>query len=189
MYKLLIVEDERWEREGLVEFADWAAMGIGAIVTACDGIEGLEKAIELEPDIVITDIQMPGRNGIEMARLIKERQPDASIVVLTGFDDFQFARDALRFRAVDYLLKPIEEEELLATMARVIRHCEETRRVRLEEARKARTYETGRRAALQRTFAALLAGREAGPEAEAAVGAALAAGRTGAADGPYAVWS
>ncbi|KAI7248998.1 hypothetical protein KC345_g11791, partial [Hortaea werneckii] len=106
MFKMLIVEDERWEREGLVEFLDWESMGISVVETASDGIEGMDKALEMEPDIIITDIQMPGRSGIEMARLIMEQLRDVRIVVLTGYDDFEYAREALRFGAVDYVLKP-----------------------------------------------------------------------------------
>ncbi|MCL6602752.1 MAG: response regulator [Paenibacillus sp.] len=130
MYKMLIVEDERWEREGLVDFLDWESMGISTVETASDGIEGLERAFSIKPDIVITDIQMPGRNGIEMAKLILERLPEVRIVVLTGYDDFEYAREALRFGAVDYVLKPVEEEEMLGTMLKVVQGCEEKAAVR-----------------------------------------------------------
>ncbi|WNS46406.1 response regulator [Paenibacillus sp. MMS20-IR301] len=135
MYKMLIVEDERWEREGLLDFLDWASMGIAVIETAADGIEGLDKALEFRPDIIITDIQMPGRNGIEMAKLVLDQLPEVRIVVLTGYDDFGYARDALRFGAVDYVLKPVGEEELLSTMEKVVRGCEENRLKRSEEER------------------------------------------------------
>jgi two-component system response regulator YesN len=107
MFRMLIVEDERWEREGLVEFLDWESLGISVAETAVDGIEGLDKALEMKPDIIITDIQMPGRNGIDMARLVLEQLPEVRIVVLTGYDDFEFARAALRFGAVDYVLKAV----------------------------------------------------------------------------------
>ncbi|MEI2393745.1 response regulator transcription factor [Paenibacillus phytohabitans] len=135
MFKMLIVEDERWEREGLIEFLDWASMGISVIETASDGIEGLDKALEIRPDIIITDIQMPGRNGIEMAKLVLEQLPGVRIVVLTGYDDFEFAREALRFGAVDYVLKPVGEEEMLSTMLKVVQGCEDQLLKRSEEER------------------------------------------------------
>lgn len=186
MFKMLIVEDERWEREGLVEFLDWPALGIGTIDTACDGIEGLEKAIEREPDIIITDIQMPGMNGIEMAKQIRERLPDTHIVVLTGYDDFQFVRDALRFSAVDYLLKPVEEEEIKRTMQKVVQHCEDTRRTRLEEERRQQGDEAGRRVALQQAFGELIAGRTGG---EQELRQALAGSAADFSPDGYAVWT
>lgn len=133
MFRMLIVEDERWEREGLVEFLDWESMGISVVETAADGIEGLDKALELKPDIIITDIQMPGRNGIEMAKLVLEQLPGVRIVVLTGYDDFGFAREALRFGAVDYVLKPVGEEEMLGTMLKVVQGCEDQLLKRREE--------------------------------------------------------
>ncbi|OKQ00365.1 response regulator [Paenibacillus sp. P46E] len=133
MFKMLIVEDERWEREGLVDFLDWESMGISVVETAADGIEGLDKALEIRPDILITDIQMPGRNGIEMAKLILDKLPEVRIVVLTGYDDFEYAREALRFGAVDYVLKPVGEEEMLGTMLKVVQGCEDHRRKLREE--------------------------------------------------------
>lgn len=188
MFKMLIVEDERWEREGLVEFLEWPALGIGSIDTACDGVEGLEKAIELEPDIIITDIQMPGMNGIEMAKQVREKLPDTHIVVLTGYDDFQFVRDALRFSAVDYLLKPVEEEEFQKTMQKVVRHCEDTRRSRLDEERRQHGAEAGRRVALQQALGRLLAGSR---EGEDDLRDALASDAVGSLSLPagYAVWA
>lgn len=135
MFRMLIVEDERWEREGLVEFLDWASMGISVVETAADGIEGYERALTLRPDIIITDIQMPGRSGIDMAKLVMEQLPEVRIVVLTGYDDFEFAREALRFGAVDYVLKPVGEEEMRGTMQKVVQGCEEIRLKRSEEER------------------------------------------------------
>lgn len=158
MFSMLIVEDERWEREGLVEFLDWFSLGIDTVETACDGMEGLEKALELRPDVVITDIQMPGRNGLEMAKLIREKLPHVHIVVLTGYDDFEYARTALRFNAVDYMLKPVEEDEMREVMQRVVRQCEEANLHRMEEERKQQAYEAGRLISLRNAFAGLIAG-------------------------------
>ncbi len=133
MLKMLIVEDERWEREGLAIFLDWESLGISVVETASDGIEGMDKALEMKPDIIITDIQMPGRSGIEMAKLIMEQLRDVRIVVLTGYDDFEYAREALRFGAVDYVLKPVGEEEMLSTMLKVVQSCKEIRAKQREQ--------------------------------------------------------
>ncbi|WP_373229247.1 response regulator [Cohnella sp.] len=123
MLKLLIVEDERWEREGLVDYLDWGALGIEIAGTARDGIEGMEQADHLVPDIVITDIKMPGMNGIEMSKRLKVKYPQIKIILLTGFDDFGYAREAIQFRANDYLLKPVEEQHLLQVMRKTADEC------------------------------------------------------------------
>lgn len=123
MLKLLIVEDERWEREGLVDFLDWGALGIAIAGTARDGIEGLEQADLLIPDIVITDIRMPGMDGIEMSKRLKVKYPQIRIILLTGYDDFGYAREAIQFRANDYILKPVEEEQLLIVMRKTAEEC------------------------------------------------------------------
>ncbi|WP_230986900.1 response regulator [Cohnella fermenti] len=186
---MLIVEDERWEREGLAEFLDWPSLGIGCVELACDGIEGLEKAREAVPDILITDIAMPGRNGIELAKLVRGELPNVKIVVLTGYGDFEYARDALRFGAVDYLLKPIEEEALRATISRIVEDCEQEERRRDEEASRRQAYEEGRRAALRQALAARLAAREphgeAAPDLEEALAEASDGGRLPEA---YGIW-
>lgn len=123
MLRLLIVEDERWEREGLAELWDWSTFGIGEVHTAVDGIDGLEKAAALAPDIIITDIRMPGMDGLEMSRQVREQLPDVRIILLTGYDDFSFARQAIRFGASDYVLKPIEEDELRRTAEKAAEEC------------------------------------------------------------------
>ncbi|MFC3798462.1 response regulator [Cohnella sp. GCM10012308] len=185
---MLIVEDERWEREGLAELFDWPALGIGSVETACDGIEGLEKAIGIEPDIIVTDISMPGLSGIEMAKLIREKLPDVRFVVLTGYDDFQYARDAIRFGAVDYLLKPIDEEELHATLARIATDCVEAARRRGDEEQWRRAHEEGRRASLRTSLAALVADRELAAEDAAGLVAALAVAFEGPAPEAFGIW-
>lgn len=185
---MLIVEDERWEREGLAEFLDWPTLGIGTVEMACDGIEGLEKALDMEPDIVITDVAMPGRNGIEMAKLVRRELPDVRIVVLTGYDDFEYARDALRFGAVDYLLKPIEEDEMRAMISRIVADCEEAARRRDEEEQWRLAREEGRRAALRQALATLIHDRDPAGEAAADLEAALAEASGGQVPEAYGVW-
>ncbi|UQZ33160.1 hypothetical protein C2I18_06075 [Paenibacillus sp. PK3_47] len=164
MFTMLIVEDERWEREGLAEFLDWPALGISRVETAFDGIDGLEKALLLQPDIIVTDIRMPGMSGLDMAKEIRAQLPHVHIVILTGYDDFTYAREAIRFHAAEYLLKPVEEAEMLAVITRVVGRCREERQLRLEEANRLDLLEAGRLAFLRHALDGLLAGRAAGPE-------------------------
>jgi CheY-like chemotaxis protein len=88
MYQLLIVEDEKWEREGLKDFLDWESLGIKVSGCACNGVEGKKMAEELNPHIIITDIKMPLMDGIQMAREIRAFLPDAKIIILTGYAEF-----------------------------------------------------------------------------------------------------
>lgn len=123
MLKMLIVEDEKWEREGLVDFLDWNSLGIELSGVACDGVEGIEKARLICPDIIITDIKMPGMDGLKMSRSIREFMPFVKIVILTGYDDFKLAKEAISISANAYILKPVEEDELLDVLKKVIEEC------------------------------------------------------------------
>lgn len=120
---MVIVEDEKLEREGIVEFFDWNSLDIEIAGTASDGIEGIELAKEIKPDIIMTDIKMPVIDGIEMSKKIREFLPKAKIIVLSGHDDFNYAREAMRFKANAYLLKPIDEKEMLDAVKGVVNEC------------------------------------------------------------------
>jgi two-component system response regulator YesN len=156
MFSLLIVEDERWEREGLVEFLDWKALGIEVIGTAFDGIDGFEKALALRPDIIITDIRMPGMNGLDMAKRIREYLPDVRFVVLTGYSEFEYTREAIFLHVDDYVLKPVEEEDIRNAMHRVVRECEALLGRRQDNERLAEMMQFGARIAAEKRLSELL---------------------------------
>ncbi|QYR22600.1 response regulator [Paenibacillus sp. sptzw28] len=159
MFSLMIVEDERWEREGLVEFLDWQALGIEVIGTAFDGLDGFEKALTLRPDIIITDIRMPGMNGLEMAGRIREQLPDVRFVVLTGYNEFDYTREAIFLHVDDYVLKPVEEEDMRNAMARVLKECELSRSRRQDNERLLDMLQFGARMAAEKRLAELLHNR------------------------------
>ncbi len=123
MLKLLIVEDEKWEREGLVDFLDWKSFDIAIAGIARDGIDGYEQALNIRPDIVLTDIKMPGMDGIEMSKKLKGIFPNIKIIILTGYDDFKYAKEAIDFNANAYVLKPFEEHELIPVVRKVADLC------------------------------------------------------------------
>jgi two-component system response regulator YesN len=119
MYSLLIVDDERWVRQGLRSTIDWQAEGIDVIGEAEDG-EAALKLIELQvPDIIITDIKMPRMDGITLIETVMNRKLPTKIVIISGYSDFSFAQKAMRCGASDYVLKPIEETQILD----VVRRC------------------------------------------------------------------
>ena len=168
MYSLLIVEDERWEREGLVKLWDWHELGIEVAGTAVNGVDGLNQALRLQPDIIVTDIRMPGLNGLEMSKKIREKLSDVRIVVLTGYGDYEYTREAIAMNADDYVLKPLEEDELRATMQRVVEKCDKLGALRAQEKRMLERLHAGERSAVERRLADLLHGKRGEPEELAA---------------------
>jgi len=131
MLKMIIIEDEKLEREGLVDFFDWNSMGIQIVGTACDGIEGIELALKTKPDIIITDIKMPGMNGLDMSKKIKEILPQTKIIILTGYGDFNFAKQAIGISVSAYILKPIEEDELMNCIKKIVLECTKNETMKL----------------------------------------------------------
>ncbi len=111
--KLLIADDDRQIRNGLAEGIDWQSQGIDIVLTAADGLEALQLFDRENPEIVLTDIRMPGLDGIELSREIQQRSNTTSVIILSGYSDFEYARQAMRYGVQDYLLKPVEIEELL----------------------------------------------------------------------------
>src|SRR3954463_13907889 len=112
MIKTLIVDDEKWTRETIKMFGKWENYGIAAIKEAADGQEGLNVIEQWSPDIVITDMKMPGVDGMELLRIVAERYPQIKLIVASGYDDFNYMRQAIRSKVNEYLLKPINADDL-----------------------------------------------------------------------------
>lgn len=115
MLKVLIVEDEDIIRKGLVYTIDWLSMNCVVVADAKDGEEGLEKILEIKPDVVITDIRMPKMDGIEMVRRA-QKEVEFKSLILTSYAEFDYAKQALRLGAFEYLLKPVDEETITKTI-------------------------------------------------------------------------
>ena len=116
MLKIIIVEDEEFIRKGLVYTIDWLSMGCVVVADAGDGQDGLEKIISFQPDVVITDIRMPGMDGIEMIRQASE-QADFVCIILTSYAEFEYAKKAIQLKVFEYLVKPVDEDKIKKTMA------------------------------------------------------------------------
>lgn len=128
MIKAIIVDDEFIEREGMKKTIDWEKHGCIFCGEADNGLTGLELALRVKPDIVITDIRMPGLDGITMSKQIKEKLPYCKFIIITGYDDFEYARGAVKINAFDFLLKPIDEAELVSAIERAFRECSKIKR-------------------------------------------------------------
>lgn len=113
MIQLLLVDDEPVILKSLVN-NDWAGVGIGAVHQADNGLAALEVLKRTEADIVVTDIRMPGMDGLELCRCIREQYPLTRCILLTGYGEFEYARQAIQYGISSYLLKPVRDEELLA---------------------------------------------------------------------------
>ncbi len=135
MYRVMIVDDEPEIRHGLRLKVDWRGLGLEVAAEASNGAEAIRELENRPVDIVITDMNMPVTDGVMFLETCRERFPDVRLIVLSGYEDFQYAHAAIRSQARDYLLKPVSGEELEAALRGVVRELEEQRRRRSEEAR------------------------------------------------------
>ncbi|MGW7161145.1 response regulator [Paenibacillus taichungensis] len=119
MYRVLLVDDEEDVREGLVVEVDWEALDLRIVGLAENGREALEMAERVEPDIVVTDISMPFMDGLELAKRLRERNPLVKVVILTGYDEFDYARQAVSLSVDEYLLKPFSAGHLTELLTRL----------------------------------------------------------------------
>ena len=120
MYKLLIVDDENQIREGLKRILNWTDFDIEICGEASDGNMALQLMEEKKPHIVLTDIKMPGMDGIRLLEETRKRGFLSKMIVLSGYDDFELVRQAMRYGAVDYLLKPAGKNELIQVIEELL---------------------------------------------------------------------
>lgn len=140
MYKVLLVDDDYITREGLRDLIDWQAMGIVIAGEAEDGEEALELARRLKPDIMISDVVMPGCDGIELIQVLREEQPELMTVMISAHQDIQYVKAAMKLEALDYLLKPFNKEELKQVVDRVTGKLRKRREELLKHADMERYY-------------------------------------------------
>ena len=119
-FKILVADDEYYARKALVMMLEKSGLPISVNGDFEDGEEVIEYLQENEADIIITDIRMPNVDGLELAKYVQEHMPKCSVVIETGYEDFQYARNALRYQVKDYLTKPINESELLKSIKDIL---------------------------------------------------------------------
>lgn len=130
-YTLIVVDDEEEVREGMKDFIPWGSMGFRFVGAAENGWEALQLMETICPDAVLCDINMPVMDGLELAETVRNRYPNVKIVMLTGYDEFEYAKQAVKLNVVDFLLKPITPRELeevfLSLKEKLMREEEEQR--------------------------------------------------------------
>ena len=120
MYRVLLVEDEEIIRKGIRYSVPWEECGCSVVGEAENGAVGEEKIAELQPDIVITDITMPVKNGLEMIADTREKFNYIAII-LTGYSEFEYAQQAIRNGVSDYVLKPLDMDEMRTALEKAVR--------------------------------------------------------------------
>ncbi|GGD51575.1 response regulator transcription factor [Paenibacillus nasutitermitis] len=113
MYKVLIADDEPTIREGLRTLIEWDKFGYRVVDTAANGKEALEKAALHSPDLIIADIRMPGMSGLELIEKLRQKESSLHVLILSGYADFDYAKKAISLQIDGYMLKPVDEDELI----------------------------------------------------------------------------
>lgn len=119
MYKVILVDDEEEVRNGILKKIDWKEYGFEIAGQAENGKDALDLTEKVIPDVVITDIKMPFMDGIQLSEQIRKKFPSAKIIILTGFDQFEYAQKAIKLDVSEYVLKPVSSKELISVLIKV----------------------------------------------------------------------
>lgn len=125
MKKVMIVEDEELILQGIKNIVHWEALELNLVHMAHSGQEALEMWKREPVDIIITDIEMPEMSGLELLKKIRSEDELVRFIILTGYDEFEYAREAIRLEVENYILKPINEEELEKQLKEAVAKLEE----------------------------------------------------------------
>ena len=140
-YRVLLADDEEEIRVGISRKIDWPGLGFVLVGEAGNGEEALELAEQLRPDVVLTDIKMPFMDGLELCRRLRQSLPGAKLVVFSGFDDFEYARQAVGMGVSEYILKPIIAAELTQVLSKLGEQLDKQRLERRDMETLRRRYE------------------------------------------------
>ena len=132
MVKVFLVEYESIIRHGIRDNIDWASHGFEFAGEAGDGEYAYPLILKAQPDILVTDIKMPFMDGLELARIVRKELPDTRIIILSGHNEFEYARKAITLGVNDYLLKPVSSRDILEAVDRSKAQILECRARRIE---------------------------------------------------------
>ncbi len=120
MYKVIIIDDEPIIRKGIKNLINWKQLDCEVCAEASDGAEGIELIKKILPEIILTDIRMPGLDGLDMLKQVKDIVPNSKIIIVSGYREFEYVHEAIKCGAFDFLLKPTRLEELTSVLARAV---------------------------------------------------------------------
>lgn len=130
MYRLVIADDERVIRETIASFIDWKSLDIEVVAVCQNGNEAYEAILDEYPDLVLTDIRMPGMSGLELIRRLREAGGQMEFVILSGYGEFEYAKAAMQMGVQNYLLKPCNENQIIEVMQQAKKAFAYNRRIR-----------------------------------------------------------
>ncbi|WP_339818208.1 response regulator [Paenibacillus sp. FSL R7-0216] len=132
MYKVLIIDDEEPLREAIRILGNWQDLEVDEIWEATDGKAGLAMLEQHKPDIVMVDMKMPELNGVEFLQIVEQEYPELLTIVISGYNDFEFTRQAIHARVVDYLLKPVNRQDLNQALRKAVDVLQAKRQIQSE---------------------------------------------------------
>ncbi|WP_130860250.1 response regulator transcription factor [Gracilibacillus phocaeensis] len=124
MYGMVIIDDEEIVIDGLTSVVDWEEHKINILGTATNGLHGLEIILQRKPDIVLTDIRMPGLDGFQLIEQVREELPNTIFVIISGHAEFNYAKSAIKLDVIDYLVKPVNVQDILLVIEKAIARSE-----------------------------------------------------------------
>ncbi|MCD8123209.1 MAG: response regulator [Clostridiales bacterium] len=140
LYRLFLVDDEEEIREGIIRKISWEKLGFVIVGDAANGRDALETIEQLEPDVLMTDIRMPYMDGLELTRCIHQKYPSMKVLIFSGYDDFEYAKQAIKLGVTEYILKPVNVEELSQILTKVRENLDEEIRQRRDLDRLRKSY-------------------------------------------------
>ena len=123
MLRLIIVDDEKIIRESIRSLIDWESLGIEVVGVCKNGLEAYDAILDSYPDIVLTDIKMPGLSGLELIEKLNDTRENIQFIILSGYSEFEYAKQAMRFGIRHYLLKPCNENQIIEAIEDVKKAC------------------------------------------------------------------
>ena len=125
LYRIILVDDEEEVRQSIIRKINWTEAGFQVVGDAENGEDAMEKVEALEPDLILTDIRMPYMDGLTLAEKVRQKYPSVKIVIFSGYDDFEYAKQAIKLNVTEYILKPVNVEELTAILKRIKSNLDE----------------------------------------------------------------
>ena len=132
-YRIMLVDDEEEVRSAILKKLDWESLGYSEVCDAENGEDALEKMEHFAPDVLLTDIRMPYMDGLELCERVRKTYPNIKLLIFSGFDEFEYAKQAIRLNVSEYILKPVNLQELSAILKKAAEGLDEEIREKAEQ--------------------------------------------------------